>query len=93
MRAAGHDVLSFDVGEPDFDTPQHIKDACIAALQNGDTKYTAAPGTPKLRKAIAEKLMRENGLEYTARTDRRLVRRQTFALQYLPIGASTPATK
>ncbi len=66
MRAAGKDVLSFDVGEPDFDTPQHIKDACIAALQNGDTKYTAAPGTPKLRQAIADKLMRENGLEYSA---------------------------
>ena len=42
------------------------KDACIAALQNGDTKYTAAPGTPKLRQAIADKLMRENGVEYTA---------------------------
>ena len=65
MRAEGHDVLSFDVGEPDFDTPQHIKDACIAALQNGDTKYTAAPGTPKLRRAIADKLARENGLEYS----------------------------
>ena len=64
MRAAGHDVLSFDVGEPDFDTPQHIKDACIAALENGDTKYTAAPGTPRLRAAIAAKLGRENGLEY-----------------------------
>ena len=64
MRAAGQDVLSFDVGEPDFDTPQHIKDACIAALQNGDTKYTPAPGTPKLRQAIADKLMRENGVEY-----------------------------
>ena len=64
MRAAGQDVLSFDVGEPDFDTPQHIKDACIAALQNGDTKYTAAPGTPRLRAAIAAKLQRENGLEY-----------------------------
>lgn len=64
MRAQGEDVLSFDVGEPDFDTPQHIKDACIAALQNGDTKYTAAPGTPKLRAAIAAKLERENGLQY-----------------------------
>lgn len=65
MRAAGEDVLSFDVGEPDFDTPQHIKDACIAALQNGDTKYTAANGTPKLRAAIAQKLARENGLEFS----------------------------
>jgi aspartate aminotransferase len=65
MRAAGEDVLSFDVGEPDFDTPQHIKDACIAALQGGDTKYTAANGTPKLRAAIAQKLSRENGLTYS----------------------------
>ncbi len=64
MRAAGEDVLSFDVGEPDFDTPQHIKDACIAALQNGDTKYTAAPGTPKLRAAIAAKMASHNNLEY-----------------------------
>lgn len=66
MRAQGEDVLSFDVGEPDFDTPQHIKDACIKALQDGDTKYTAAPGTPKLRAAIAAKLARENDLEYSA---------------------------
>jgi aspartate aminotransferase len=65
MRAAGEDVLSFDVGEPDFDTPQHIKDACIAALQGGDTKYTAANGTPKLRAAIAQKMSRENGLTYS----------------------------
>ena len=64
MRAAGEDVLSFDVGEPDFDTPQHIKDACIAALQSGDTKYTAAAGTPKFRQAISAKLERENGLSY-----------------------------
>ena len=64
MRAAGEDVLSFDVGEPDFDTPQHIKDACIQALQSGDTKYTAAPGTPKLRAAIAAKMARQNHLEY-----------------------------
>lgn len=65
MRAAGEDVLSFDVGEPDYDTPQHIKDACIKALQDGDTKYTAAAGTPKFRAAIAKKLARENKLEYS----------------------------
>jgi len=64
MRAAGEDVISFDAGEPDYDTPQHIKDACIAALQGGDTKYTAAPGTPKFRAVIAQKMMRVNGLEY-----------------------------
>ena len=65
MRAAGEDVLSFDVGEPDFDTPEHIKEACIKALQDGDTKYTAAAGTPKFRAAIAKKLARENKLEYS----------------------------
>ena len=64
MRAAGEDVISFDVGEPDFDTPEHIKQACIAALEGGDTKYTAAAGTPRLRETICEKLRRENHLEY-----------------------------
>ena len=65
MRAAGEDVISFDVGEPDFDTPQHIKDACIAALQHGDTKYTAAAGTPALREAVSQKLQRENKLAFS----------------------------
>lgn len=65
MRAQGLDVLSFDVGEPDFDTPQHIKEACIRALNSGDTKYTASQGTPALREAICRKLERENGLKYT----------------------------
>ncbi|MBV9470310.1 MAG: pyridoxal phosphate-dependent aminotransferase [Abitibacteriaceae bacterium] len=64
MRAAGEDVISFDVGEPDFDTPEHIKEACIRALRDGDTKYTAAAGTPQLREAICRKLKRENKLEY-----------------------------
>lgn len=65
MRAKGEDVLSFDVGEPDFDTPDHIKAAAIEALEAGDTKYTAAPGTPALRQAIADKLQRENKLQYS----------------------------
>ncbi len=65
MRARGEDVLSFDVGEPDFDTPDHIKAAAIEALEKGDTKYTAAPGTPALRQAIADKLQRENKLSYS----------------------------
>jgi len=64
LRAAGEDVISFDVGEPDFDTPEHIKEACAAALRNGDTKYTAAAGTPKLIEAICRKLDRENKLQY-----------------------------
>ena len=64
LRAKGEPVISFDVGEPDFDTPEHIKAACIQALEKGDTKYTAAPGTPALREAICRKLARENKLEF-----------------------------
>lgn len=66
MRAAGEDVISFDVGEPDFDTPEHIKEACIAALRAGDTKYTAAAGTPALREAVSRKLQRENKMTYSS---------------------------
>jgi aspartate aminotransferase len=65
LRAAGEDVISFDIGEPDFDTPEPIKLACISALGAGDTKYTAASGTPKLREAIAQKMQRENKLKYS----------------------------
>src|SRR5690606_21916378 len=65
MRAAGEDVISFDVGEPDFDTPEHIKTAAVEALLKGDTKYTAAAGTPALREAFCGKLERENNLHYT----------------------------
>ena len=64
MRAQGIDVISFGAGEPDFDTPQHIKDAAIAALQEGFTKYTPAGGTDELKEAICEKFQRENGLHY-----------------------------
>ena len=64
MKANGIDVVGFGAGEPDFDTPQHIKDAAIAAIQNGFTKYTPAAGTLELRKAIADKFQRDNGLCY-----------------------------
>jgi aspartate aminotransferase len=64
MKARGEDVCSFGAGEPDFDTPEHIKAAAIAALQSGATKYTASAGLPALRDAIATKLMAENGIEY-----------------------------
>jgi len=60
----GEDVASFGAGEPDLDTPQHIKDACIEALQRGETKYTAATGIPELKKAIQAKLLVDNELEY-----------------------------
>ncbi len=64
MKAEGQDVVGFGAGEPDFDTPQHIKDAAIKALNEGFTKYTPASGTPELRQAIAEKFKVENGLSY-----------------------------
>jgi len=64
MKAEGQDVVGFGAGEPDFDTPQHIKDAAIKALNEGFTKYTAASGIPELRQAIADKFKRENGLSY-----------------------------
>ena len=64
VKAKGHDVISLSLGEPDFDTPVHIKDAAKAALDAGDTKYTPVPGTAELRKAVSEKFKRENGLDY-----------------------------
>lgn len=65
LKAAGRDVISLGVGEPDFDTPQNIKDAAIAAIAAGKTKYTDVDGTPELKDAIVAKFARENGLTYT----------------------------
>jgi len=64
LKAQGVNVIGFGAGEPDFDTPDYIKEAAIAALKAGKTKYTPASGTAALKKAIAEKLQRENNLEY-----------------------------
>ncbi len=64
LKAQGIDVLSLGAGEPDFDTPQHIKDAAIKALAIGFTKYTAVGGIPSLKQAIIEKHRRDNGLDY-----------------------------
>ena len=64
MRAAGKDVIGLGAGEPDFDTPDNVKDAAIEAIKKGDTKYTAVDGTPELKKAIVEKFKRENNLSY-----------------------------
>jgi aspartate aminotransferase len=66
MKAEGIDICGFGAGEPDFDTPDHIKEAAIAALQAGFTKYTPSSGLPELRQAIADKLAADNGLEYRA---------------------------
>jgi len=64
MKTEGIDVCSFSAGEPDFDTPAHVRDAAIKALKEGKTKYGAAAGEPKLREAIANKLKSDNGLDY-----------------------------
>lgn len=64
LRAAGRDVIGLGAGEPDFDTPQNIKDAGIAAIHAGKTKYTAPDGIPELKQAICDKFQRENGLSY-----------------------------
>ena len=64
LKAAGKDVIGLGAGEPDFDTPQHVKDAAVAAIAKGDTKYTPVGGTVALKKAICEKFQRENGLEF-----------------------------
>jgi len=66
MRAAGKDVIGLGAGEPDFDTPEHIKQAAIKAIENGFTKYTAVDGTPELKKAIINKFQKDNGLTYAA---------------------------
>ncbi len=64
MKAEGMDVVGFGAGEPDFDTPQHIKEAAINAINEGFTKYTPASGTLELKKAICEKFLSDNGLSY-----------------------------
>ncbi|MBP2029777.1 aspartate aminotransferase [Methanohalophilus levihalophilus] len=66
MKSDGIDVISFSLGEPDFDTPKHISDAASEALYNGATHYAPSPGIPELREAIANKLVSENGLEAKA---------------------------
>ncbi|MDO6798599.1 pyridoxal phosphate-dependent aminotransferase [Shimia thalassica] len=64
LKAAGRDVIGLGAGEPDFDTPQNIKDAAVAAIAAGKTKYTAVDGIPELKAAICAKLKRDNGLDY-----------------------------
>ena len=64
LKAKGVDVIGFGAGEPDFDTPEHIKESAIKAIENGFTKYTSPAGIPELREAIAEKLLKENRINY-----------------------------
>jgi len=65
MKAAGEDVIGLGAGEPDFDTPEHIKQAAVAAMAAGKTKYAPVAGIPELRRAICDKLKRDNELTYT----------------------------
>jgi aspartate aminotransferase len=67
LKAEGKDIIGLGAGEPDFDTPQHIKDAAIVAINKGFTKYTAVGGTPSLKQAVIAKFKRDNGLDYTAK--------------------------
>jgi len=67
LKAEGKDIIGLGAGEPDFDTPQHIKDAAIAAINKGMTKYTPVGGIPSLKQAIVAKFKRDNGLDYTAK--------------------------
>ena len=64
LRAAGRDIIALSAGEPDFDTPSHIKEAAIKAIHDGKTKYTAAGGLPELKQAVVDKFQRENALTY-----------------------------
>jgi aspartate aminotransferase len=64
LQAAGRDIISLSAGEPDFDTPQNVKDAAIKAILGGETKYTDVSGTPALRKAVAAKFKRDSGIDY-----------------------------
>ena len=66
LRAAGKDVIGLGAGEPDFDTPNNIKNAAIKAIRGGDTKYTAVDGTPALKKAIIKKFKKENNLNFSS---------------------------
>jgi aspartate aminotransferase len=66
LKAQGKDVISLGAGEPDFDTPEHIKEAAIQAIRSGFTKYTEVDGTPSLKQAVVNKFKRENGLDFTS---------------------------
>ena len=84
LKAKGRDVISLSVGEPDFDTPDNIKQAAIEAIKRGETKYPPVLGIPPLREAIAAKFKRENGLDYKASDTIVGDRRQADPLQRLP---------
>ena len=80
LAAQGRDIVSLSAGEPDFDTPQNIKDAAKRALDAGKTKYTDVDGIPELKAAIVAKFKRDNGLDYKAEPGVGRNRRQASAL-------------
>ena len=84
LKAKGREVISLSVGEPDFDTPDNIKQAAIKAIERGETKYPPVLGIPPLREAIAAKFKRENGLDYKPDGHDRCDRGKTDPLQRLP---------
>ncbi len=81
LKAAGRDIIGLGAGEPDFDTPEHIKDAAMAAIDRGETKYTAVAGTLALRRAICAKFKRDNALDLHAGAGDGRLRRQADHLQ------------
>ena len=93
MKAQGIDVVGFGVGEPDFDTPENVKQAGIKAIQSGFTKYTPAGGTDELKEAVVEKFKKDNGLDLRELPGAHLLRRQAQPLQHLPRRSSIPATR
>ena len=93
LKAEGRDVISLSAGEPDFDTPDNIKEAAIRALREGKTKYTDVDGIPELKDAIVAKFKRENGLDYKPSQIIGRHRRQAGALQRAAVRRSTPATR
>ena len=80
LKAAGRDIIGLGAGEPDFDTPDFVKEAAIAAIRAGQTKYTVVDGTAELKQAIRAKFARDNGLDYGRRPDHRECRRQAHDL-------------
>ena len=85
MKEQGIDVITLSLGEPDFDTPQHIKDAALKAMQDGHTKYTAVAGNLDLREAIVAKLKRENGLDFKPNQIVEVMAAATCAWPYLTL--------
>lgn len=83
LRRQGQSIINLVVGEPDFDTPPHIRQAASAAIERGETRYTQNAGTPELRQAIVDKLARENALTYTPPANTGDQRRQERDLQCL----------